>query len=130
MAEEHYTDYVPYVLNLPDHRQVFVELPGESVTRDRSGDLLLRPSAVRYLEEIRALAMRRVVRPSPAYLITLRQALELTQEEFGEALGVDKLTVSRWERGTRRPSQKNTLKIREFRDRMVKSGVDLHTSSN
>jgi DNA-binding transcriptional regulator YiaG len=31
----------------------------------------------------------------------LRNSLELTQEEFGEILGVEKLTVCRWEIGLR-----------------------------
>ncbi|MFN0012213.1 MAG: helix-turn-helix domain-containing protein [Phycisphaerales bacterium] len=35
---------------------------------------------------------------------TLREALGLTQAQLSERLGVDSMTVSRWERGTVKPS--------------------------
>ncbi len=34
----------------------------------------------------------------------LRQSLGMTQEQFAKKLGVHKLTISRWERSTTRPS--------------------------
>jgi len=34
----------------------------------------------------------------------LRKSKGLSQEEFGKLLGVHKITVSRWERGDKRPS--------------------------
>jgi transcriptional regulator with XRE-family HTH domain len=34
---------------------------------------------------------------------TRRKDMGLTQEEFAELIGVDRVTVSRWERGTNRP---------------------------
>jgi len=34
----------------------------------------------------------------------LRKKLKLTQEQLANKLGVDKQTISRWERGERRPS--------------------------
>jgi hypothetical protein len=75
---------VGYVMRLPDGRRVYLELPEAYVSRDRGGQLLLRPPAVRMLDEVRALAMQRVDRPTPAYLVTLREALGMTQEQFGE----------------------------------------------
>ncbi len=38
-------------------------------------------------------------------IIKLRKDLKLTQDQFGKRLGVHKLTISRWERGDKRPSQ-------------------------
>jgi DNA-binding transcriptional regulator YiaG len=114
---------VGYVLRLPDGRQVFLELPEELVSRDRSGHLLLRPRAMKLLDHIRAVAMRDVKNPSPAYLATLRQTLDLTQEEFGKAVGVDKMTVSRWERGTRKPGVESARRIAALRNKRVRQGV-------
>lgn len=126
VADEKTRQTVGYVLRLPDGRPVYLELPEEYVSRDRSGHLLFRPPAVRLLDEVRAVAMRRVTRPSPAYLITLRETLELTQENFGEAVGVDKMTVSRWERGERRPGAESLRRIEKLREKHVKQGVLLH----
>lgn len=115
-----------YLMRLPSGRQMYIELPAEFVTKDRDGGILLRPAAVRHLDEIRALAARDFVSLSPAHLITLRQALDLTQEEFGHEVGVDKMTVSRWERGTRKPGAESLKKIKLLRGRLAKKGVLLH----
>ena len=119
-------DSVGYVMRLADGRRVYLELPEGYVSRDRSGQLLLRPPAIRMLDQVRALAMQRVDRPTPAYLVTLREALDMTQQEFGEAVGVDKMTVSRWERGSRRPSVANAERIAALRAKRVKRGALLH----
>lgn len=119
-------DSVGYVMRLPDGRRVYLELPEAYVSRDRGGQLLLRPPAVRMLDEVRALAMQRVDRPTPAYLVTLRGAVDMTQEEFGEAVGVDKMTVSRWECGSRRPGVANAKRIAALRAKRVKRGALLH----
>jgi DNA-binding transcriptional regulator YiaG len=120
---------VGYVMHLPDGRRVYLELPEEYVSRDRSGHLLLRPPAVKILDQVRAIAMQQVERPTPAYLVTLRETLDMTQEEFGEAVGVDKMTVSRWERGSRRPSIANARRIAVLRAKHVKHGAALHGRS-
>jgi DNA-binding transcriptional regulator YiaG len=119
-------DSVGYVMRLADGRRVYLELPEGYVSRDRGGQLLLRPPAIRMLDQVRALAMQRVDRPTPAYLVTLREALDMTQQEFGEAVGVDKMTVSRWERGSRRPSVANAERIAALRAKRVKRGALLH----
>lgn len=38
-------------------------------------------------------------------IIAIRKRLKLTQKELAEKLGVDAITVSRWERLKQRPSQ-------------------------
>lgn len=45
---------------------------------------------------------------------TLRKSLGLTQEEFGEQLGVTKLTVLRWERDNKVPEPSLRLICRVF----------------
>jgi transcriptional regulator with XRE-family HTH domain len=42
-------------------------------------------------------------------------------------VGVDKMTVSRWERGGRRPSIANARRIAALRAKHVKHGAPLHT---
>lgn len=41
---------------------------------------------------------------SPQEIEALRKALEMTQEEFAEELGVQRTAVAHWEKGIRRPS--------------------------
>ncbi len=115
----------PYTMKLPDGRTAFVEVPGRWVTTDRDGQPALRPGAVAFLDRIRALAMKLDRPPSPGYLIALRAALGLTQAEFGERIGVDKMTVSRWERGALRPGDESLAAIAELRNRAVRNGVTI-----
>jgi len=103
---------------------LYAELPEELVSRDRSGDLLLRPAAIRLLDHARAIAMNEPPM-TPAYLVALREALHLTQEAFGRAVGVDKMTVSRWERGTRKPSAQSARRIAKLRDKRAASALVL-----
>ena len=63
--------------------------------------------------------------PSPGFITALREALGLTQAEFGERIGVDKMTVSRWERGALRPSSESLAAISELRNRATRSGVTI-----
>ncbi len=114
----------PYTRTLKDGRTIYVELPGEWVTKDRGGELALRPPAMRLLDKLQALAMSTADRaPTPGYLATLRVALGLTQREFAAKLGVDKITVSRWERGDKTPSEESLAKIDEVRKAAVEKGV-------
>ena len=71
------------------------------------------------------MAMKQPGALSPGYLTTLREALGLTQRELGERLGVDKLTVSRWERGTLRPGAHSLRALERIRRRAVAKGVVL-----
>jgi DNA-binding transcriptional regulator YiaG len=42
-------------------------------------------------------------RPSPELIRAVRQTSELSQEDFGKAIKVDRATISRWESGRRIP---------------------------
>ena len=116
----------PYTMKLPDGRTIFVEVPGRWVTTDRSGQPAFLPEGVAFLDRVRALALSALdSSPGPAYITTLREALSCTQQEFGARIGVDKMTVSRWERGTLKPSEESLKAIEELRHKAVRKGVVL-----
>lgn len=58
-------------------------------------------------------------------IITLRNKLILTQEEFAELLGVSFASVNRWERGHHEPTTKAKRKIVEL---CKKNKVELITN--
>jgi DNA-binding transcriptional regulator YiaG len=49
--------------------------------------------------------------------------LGLTQAAFAAQVGVDKMTVSRWERGTIRPGKTAIKRIEAIRKRAIRRGV-------
>jgi DNA-binding XRE family transcriptional regulator len=110
-------------MRLADGRTVFVEVPGRMVARDRGGELAFTPEGVRFLDRIRALASDMAAPPSPAFITALREAAGITQEELGRRIGRDKLTVSRWECGTLRPSREALTRLRDLFRELKTSGV-------
>jgi DNA-binding transcriptional regulator YiaG len=116
---------IPYTVNLPDGRIVFVEVPRHMVKQDRSGELAFTPDGVRLLDRVRALSLQPSRAPSPAYLAALRESLGMTQAELGRAIGRDKLTISRWECGTLRPSAESLEKLYALARRRKHAGVVL-----
>ncbi len=116
-------DDVPYTMRLPDGRTVFVAIPAEWCGRDVSGETTFTVEAVRLLDRIRVLALRTPKTPTPGHILTLREALGLTQVEFGERIGVDSMTVSRWERGTVKPGPVALKKLEALRRAATRRGV-------
>lgn len=116
---------VPYTMKLADGRTVYVEVPGRFATMDRSGQVAFTPDGVRFLDHVRALMIEAGTAPSPGYITSLREALGLTQQELAQRLGVNKLTVSRWERGALRPGPTSLQAIRHLRREAVAQGVVL-----
>lgn len=115
----------PYTMQLPDGRTVCVEVPGRWVTRDRSGQVAFLPEAVAFLDRVRAVFMSAALdrSPSPGHIARLREALGMTQDQFGDQIGVDKMTVSRWERGTMHPSARALQQIEKLRKQSIRRGV-------
>jgi len=116
-------DDVPYTMQLPDGRTVFVLIPAKWCGHDRDGELTFKPEAVRLLDRVRVMAMNVPQAPSPGFIRTLREALGLTQAQFGERVGVDKLTVYRWERGMVKPSDESAKAIDKLRRAAGRKGV-------
>jgi len=119
---------LPYTARLPDGRTLYVEVPGRWVTEDRDGTPALLPPAVRFLDRVQALATSALDRPpSPGYITVLREALGMTQRQFAERVGVDKMTVSRWERGAVRPSEGAMRGIEKLRKESTRRGITLES---
>jgi DNA-binding transcriptional regulator YiaG len=90
---------------------------------DVTGELLFKPEAVRFLDRVRVLAMRVPKSPTPGFILTLREALGLTQVEYAARLGVDSMTVSRWERGAIKPGPAAIRALDKLRRESARRGV-------
>ncbi len=116
---------VPYTMKLPDGRTLYVEVPGRFAEQDRSGEVAFTPEGVAFLDRIRALTMPLDTTPRPAFITALREGLGMNQEQFGELVGVNKLTVSRWERGTMTPRDSTLQRIRQAVTKAKRRGITL-----
>lgn len=114
---------MPYLMKLSDGRSLFIEIPADMVRIDRDGSTGFTSAGIRFLDRIRALASQMGEKPTPGHIAALRQALDLTQRELGERIGVDKLTVSRWERGEIKPSGDSVARLQALRRKAVAKGV-------
>jgi DNA-binding transcriptional regulator YiaG len=115
---------LPYILPFGDGGMLAISLPAEWLKPDRSGQPLLLPPAVRALDRLRAVftAQKHL---TPGFIVTLREAMGLTQDQFSRKLGVSKMTVSRWECGRMRPSPSMTTVIRKLQARARHEGVKI-----
>lgn len=123
MSKASPTDAVPYTMRLPDGRTVYVEVPAEYVKRDADGQQTFTMDGVRLLDRVRAMALKTPQTPTPGYIRTLREALGLTQSQFGELVGVDKMTVWRWEKGQLHPSDESLAGIETAKRQAARKGV-------
>ncbi|MGN6367489.1 MAG: helix-turn-helix domain-containing protein [Phycisphaerae bacterium] len=117
-------DY-PFAMKLPDGRTMVVAIPGRWTAEDRDGSTLLLPEAVKFLDRVQALVTPHKQTVTPGYITALREALHMTQSEFGEEVDVAKMTVSRWERGELRPAEDSLAKIEKLRAERLAKGVIL-----
>lgn len=115
---------LPYIVSFGENAMLAISLRAAWLKPDRSGQPLLLPPAVRALDRLRALFTKQGTL-SPGFIVSLRQAMGLTQEQFGRKLGVSKMTVSRWECGRMRPSHSTTAAIRNLQLRAQQEGVKI-----
>jgi DNA-binding transcriptional regulator YiaG len=115
---------LPYVVSFGDNAMLAISLRAAWVKADRSGVPLLLPPAVRALDRLRAVftPQEKITR---GFIFSLREAMGLTQEQFGRKLGVTKMTVSRWECGRMRPSRPMVAAIRSVQARLKNKGVKI-----
>jgi DNA-binding transcriptional regulator YiaG len=116
-------DDVPYTMRLPDGRTLFILIPARWCELDVSGEVAFKPDAVRLLDRVRVMAMRTPRSPTPGLILTLREALGLTQTQLGDRIGVDKMTVARWEWGKVRPSAAAMKALDKIRREAARKGV-------
>jgi len=115
---------LPYVATLGEGAMLAISLPASWVKADRSGDPLLLPPAVRALDRLRALFTNQE-KTTPGFIVNLREAMRLTQEQFARRLGVSKMTVSRWECGRMTPGESAVAAIRELQAESRRAGVKI-----
>ncbi len=89
------TDF-PFAISTEAGPLLAIQLPAVWLKADRSGQPLLLPPAIRLVDRLRA-TFGAQVSLTPGFIVSLREALGLTQEEFGWKLKMSKMTVSRWE---------------------------------
>jgi hypothetical protein len=115
---------LPYVAKLSEGSMLAISLPASWVKADRSGEPLLLPPAVRVLDRLRALFSDQE-KPTPGFIVSLREAMRMTQEQFACRLGVSKMTVSRWECGRMVPGVSAVAAIRELQAKSRREGVKI-----
>lgn len=116
----------PFTFTLPDGRTLCLEVPGRWTTDVPGYGLGFLPEAVRLIDRVCAVhsAIDSTSNgPSPGFIATLREALGMTQREFGGRIGVDKMTVARWEWGKVRPSVESIAAMERLRKEAIRKGV-------
>lgn len=113
---------LPYAVPLGNGSMLAIKLDASWVKLDRSGEPLLLPPALRAIDRLRAVFAAQE-RLTPGFVASLREALGLTQSEFGQRLGVSKMTVSRWECGRMRPGPAATRTLFKLRSEAQREGV-------
>lgn len=116
---------LPYVTCLGKNRLLAISLPASWIKADRSGEPVLLPPAIRMIDRVRALFVRQQ-QMTPGFIISLRQGMGLTQEEFGKKLGVTKMTISRWECGRMVPSALASSAIHALQAKAGAEGIIIH----
>jgi DNA-binding transcriptional regulator YiaG len=115
---------LPYIVPFGQGRMLAITLKAAWLKPDRTGQPLLLPPAVRALDRLRAVFTAQE-NLTPGFIIALREATGLTQEQFGRKLGVTKMTVSRWECGRIVPSSLKSAAIRNLQSRVQHDGVKI-----
>jgi DNA-binding transcriptional regulator YiaG len=113
---------LPYVVPFGDGGMLAIALRAAWLKPDRSGRPLLLPPAVRAVDRLRAVFTNQE-KLTPGFVISLREGMGLTQSEFGQKLGVSKITVSRWECGRMRPGATTARAILKLQAEARHEGV-------
>jgi DNA-binding transcriptional regulator YiaG len=115
---------LPYSIPFEEGGMLAILLRAAWLKADRSGQPLLLPPAVRAIDQLRAVFSASGAM-TPGFIVSLREAAGLTQEQFGRKLGVTKMTVSRWECGRMQPSSELVVSIRRLQSQARRHGVKI-----
>ena len=115
---------LPYVIPLANGSMLAINLSAAWLKADRTGQPMLLPPAVRALDRLQAVFSAQE-RLTPGFIVSLREAIGLTQTEFGQKLGVSKMTVSRWECGRMQPNAAKTNEIVKLQAEARRQGVKI-----
>jgi DNA-binding transcriptional regulator YiaG len=115
---------LPYVVSFGESGMLAIALRAAWLKPDRFGQPLLLPPAIRALDRLRAVFTNQELL-TPGFIISLREGMGLTQGEFGQKLGVSKITVSRWECGRMRPGQTTARAILKLQAEARRKGVKI-----
>jgi DNA-binding transcriptional regulator YiaG len=115
---------LPYVVSFGHDSMLAIALKAAWLKPDRSGKPLLLPPAVRALDRLCAVFTTQQ-KPTPGFIVSLREAMGLTQEEFGKKLRVSKMTVSRWECGRMTPRPDAADALRKLQTQARHDGVKI-----
>ncbi len=110
-------------MRLPNGRTLLVLVPAAMCEIDVSGEVAFTLDAVRLLNRVRVTATNVPAQPTPGYVRTLREAIGLRQQQFAERVGVDKMTVARWEWGKVKPGAAAVKRIEKVRREAGRRGV-------
>jgi DNA-binding transcriptional regulator YiaG len=89
----------------------------------RTGELSYTGTAVRILDQLRSVLQNVSASSTPGHIVSLREALGLTQQQFAARLKVTSQTVSRWERGEVRPNEHALAAIRRLQAAARRKGI-------
>lgn len=113
---------LPFIAAHHESGVLTVRIPAKYLKADRDGSPLLLPGAVRLIDRLRAVYSSRV-RVTSGLILNLREAMGLSQTQFGAKLGVAKMTVSRWECRGMTPGKAAVAAIEKLRRQVARAGL-------
>ena len=119
---------VPYSIALGDGSRLAIALPAEWTKLDRDGTTLLLPHAIRMIDRLRAL-FAAASHPTPGSIVSLREALAQSPNEFSESLGHSPVMLAELEQGTRSATEIEADAIRRLATAAARVGVRVDGSN-
>jgi DNA-binding transcriptional regulator YiaG len=88
-----------------------------------TGELSYTGTAMRTLDRLRSVIQDVTASSTSGHIVSLREALGMTQQQFATRLKVTSQTVSRWERGEVRPNERALAAMRRLQATARRKGI-------